>query len=393
MRCLPSLRAGDRSSRVPLAPATAEALAVALLAEDIAAREETLSIALRDDAALAEWSRAAAGALGKDRVATGTVAIGPAEIKSGSTPTIAELARWLAPRLEDLLHWPLPGADHETATGEDGAIARLLPTLAQRLRRLKQLETRFDETLLAEKLEAMAEFAAGAGHEINNPLAVISGRAQLFLRHEKDPERRRELAVMNSQARRVYEMIADMMLFARPPRPRPEVCDVSALVDGLVADLAAKAAERGVSVVRCSPPARLVIQADRGQLIVALRAVCDNALLALADGGRIEISAQDSGDGVEITIRDNGPGIPPEVRGHLFDPFYSGRASGRGLGLGLSKCWRIVTNHGGTIEVDGPDRESAGHETTERGGASFTIRLPRGCLEPLAVAPRLGGTP
>ncbi len=69
----------------------------------------------------------------------------------------------------------------------DSAIARLLPALARRLRRLKQLETRFDEALEAEKLEAMAEFAAGAGHEINNPLAVISGRAQLFCARKRTP--------------------------------------------------------------------------------------------------------------------------------------------------------------------------------------------------------------
>ena len=64
---------------------------------------------------------------------------------------------------------------------------------------LQTLQANFAERLETEKLEALAEFAAGAGHEINNPLAVISGRAQLFLRHERDPERRRELAVINTQ--------------------------------------------------------------------------------------------------------------------------------------------------------------------------------------------------
>ena len=109
------------------------------------------------------------------------------------------------------------------------------PVLPRRTRtsrlRLLQLQTllaSFTERLEQEKLESLAEFAAGAGHEINNPLAVISGRAQLFLRHEKDPERRRELAVINTQARRVHEMIADLMLFARPPEPRLATCDVVA---------------------------------------------------------------------------------------------------------------------------------------------------------------------
>ncbi len=82
-----------------------------------------------------------------------------------------------------------------------------------------ELRCAFDAALEAEKLEALAEFAAGAGHEINNPLTVISGRAQLLLRDEKDPERRRTLALIRAQAVRVNEMIADMRLFARPPEP------------------------------------------------------------------------------------------------------------------------------------------------------------------------------
>ena len=90
---------------------------------------------------------------------------------------------------------------------------------ADKLARLAELEADFQRTLETEKLEAMAEFAAGAGHEINNPLTVISGRAQLLLRDETDPERRHALALISAQAMRVYEMIADMMLFARPPRP------------------------------------------------------------------------------------------------------------------------------------------------------------------------------
>jgi signal transduction histidine kinase len=364
MRQLPRLRGRDAGVDVSLAPAIAEALIVALLADDVPARERMLSHALASDAGFSAWSvQQAAGSA--DFVATA----------SGGVAANDELAHWLAPRLEDLLDWgdeagqarPIEEQHCVGASETTSNLARLLPQLAARLRRLKQLETRFEETLEAEKLEAMAEFAAGAGHEINNPLAVISGRAQLFLRHESDPERRRELAVMNSQARRVYEMIADMMLFARPPRPRPEACDVSAVLDRLVADLTPKAAQRGVTLVRHVPAAPLVIQADSSQLIVALRAVCDNALIALADHGNIEVADRGDGDWVEITIRDDGPGIPPEVRRHLFDPFYSGRASGRGLGLGLSKCWRIVTNHGGSIVVD----------ASESGGAVFTIRLPR----------------
>jgi signal transduction histidine kinase len=245
-------------------------------------------------------------------------------------------------------------------------LRELLPAVVDKLACLNALETKFQETLEAEKLEAMAELAAGAGHEINNPLAVIAGRAQLFLRSEEHPERRRELALVNSQAMRIYEMIADMMLFARPPEPRKSPCDLSELVDDLVAELAARAAERQTELARVGAREPIAIEADATQLMVALRAVCDNALEALGQGGHIETSAQAVNGGAQVVIRDDGPGISPEVRRHLFDPFYSGRAAGRGIGLGLSKCWRIVTNHGGRIEVDcGLGR-----------GATFTITLP-----------------
>ncbi|MEX0818839.1 MAG: histidine kinase dimerization/phospho-acceptor domain-containing protein, partial [Pirellulaceae bacterium] len=89
-----------------------------------------------------------------------------------------------------------------------------LSRLVERLIRLKQLETDFDDALVREKLASMRELAYGASHEINNPLANISSRAQTLLDDESDPQRRRKLATINSQAFRAHEMIADMMLFA-----------------------------------------------------------------------------------------------------------------------------------------------------------------------------------
>ncbi len=109
------------------------------------------------------------------------------------------------------------------------------------------------------------------------------------------------------------------------------------------------------------------IEADPVQLTVAIRALCQNALEALGHRGRIEIAVDSDGSEALITVADDGPGISPEQRPHIFEPFYSARQAGRGVGMGLSKCWRIVTQHGGRIEVG-----------TRRGsGAVFTIRLPR----------------
>ncbi len=169
--------------------------------------------------------------------------------------------------------------------------AAWLPNLATRLSRLRELETNFDQLLEREKLESLAEFAAGAGHEMNNPLAVISGRAQLFLRDEPNPERRRELALINGQALRVHEMIADLMLFARPPQPKLERLDIATLLFRIAAELRDKSAERRIKIRHEVVAEPLTVMADPTQLLVAFRAIGDNALNALGTDGEIEFTA------------------------------------------------------------------------------------------------------
>jgi signal transduction histidine kinase len=242
-----------------------------------------------------------------------------------------------------------------------------LPILAARLARLEQLELSFHQNLESAKLEAMAELAAGAGHEINNPLAVIAGRAQLFLQEETDPEWRREAAVIVAQVKRAHEMIADLRLFARPPQPEPQQFDLAAVVDAILAELAPAAAERSIDVVRTGLCGALAVELDRAQIKVAVQALVRNAMEAIGHQGRIEVGLEGDEERVMIHVSDNGPGIAPEHRQHIFEPFFSARQAGRGLGMGLSKCWRIVTNHGGRIGVEDDPGQ----------GAVFTVRLPR----------------
>jgi len=239
------------------------------------------------------------------------------------------------------------------------------PSIADKLNRLAALESEFQRVLEVEKLEAMAEFAAGAGHEINNPLTVISGRAQLLLREETNPERQHALALISAQAMRVYEMIADMMLFARPPKPEFQSVELIPFIDAMIADLLPRCRRQETVLCRTGEPGPISIHADPVQLNVALRAVCQNALEALESGGRIEIVLEQTDTEAKIRIQDDGPGIKSEERRHLFDPFYSARQAGRGLGLGLSKAWRIVTQHNGQIEVESQPGQ----------GAAFTIIL------------------
>ncbi len=147
-----------------------------------------------------------------------------------------------------------------------------LPRLTDRLRRLEQLEQQFDRTLEHEKLQSLGELAYGASHEINNPLANISTRAQAMLAQETDPEKRRMLAIINAQAFRANEMIADMMLFARPPALVRQRVDLVALVDTVIAELQDDAQRQGTRIVR-QAAGEVLVEVDATQLAMALRAV------------------------------------------------------------------------------------------------------------------------
>ncbi len=215
----------------------------------------------------------------------------------------------------------------------------------------------FDDRLQQAKLAAMKELAYGASHEINNPLANIVARAQTLLRDETEPERCRMLSAIHQQALRAHEMISDLMLFARPPALVCEPFNLSALLEQLADELAESCEEQSIVLTFSGGEAPLEIDADRGQFAVAIKAVLVNAIEAVGQKGEVRLTVSQAlcperGSLVRIEVSDNGGGLSAKAKEHLFDPFFSGREAGRGLGFGLSKCWRIVTDHGGTVVAD-----------------------------------------
>jgi signal transduction histidine kinase len=279
---------------------------------------------------------------------------------------VDDVIAWLAENLETEIARSLSGEPITTDTD----VCQRLPKLVALLAGYEERLADFDARLEHEKLEAIKELAYGAGHEINNPLANIAARAQTLLLEEKDPERMRKLLAIHRQAMRAHEMIADLMLFARPPKLTLQTCDVRKVVEQVIDGLAEVARERDAEIVCKFDQRPLQVRADLTQLGVAIHALVVNALEAIDEGGRVEIESAEShleGDRfATITIRDDGPGISDEVRRQMFDPFFSGREAGRGLGFGLSKCWRIVTDHGGRVTVHKP----------ARGGAQIVISIP-----------------
>ena len=203
------------------------------------------------------------------------------------------------------------------------------------------------------RLEAMAEFAAGAGHEINNPVATIVGRVQLLLKDEDSPERRRALMAIGAQAYRIRDMIGDAMLFARPPAPGIGRVSLNSAVQEVVAELGSLADEREARVL-FEDCASVEVSADPVQLRIVVSALVRNSLEAVPSDSVVRIVVlQDRQPAprrvARLEVIDRGQGLSDEDRVHLFDPFYCGRQAGRGLGFGLSKSWRIVTMHGGRI--------------------------------------------
>ncbi|HID23314.1 MAG TPA: histidine kinase, partial [Planctomycetaceae bacterium] len=127
------------------------------------------------------------------------------------------------------------------------------------------------------KLEALAEFAAGAGHEINNPVATIVGRVQLLLRSETDPQRRHALKVIAGQAYRIRDMIGDLMLFARPPQPEPISCCLSDAVRKTL-DKLQDEVERSGATLQTDLSSSVPVWADPVQLAVVISNLIRNAL-------------------------------------------------------------------------------------------------------------------
>ena len=223
------------------------------------------------------------------------------------------------------------------------------------------------ERLKVQKLNALAEFAAGAGHEINNPLAVISGQAQYLLNRESEPAHQRVLEKIVAQSERIHQILRELRQFARPPQPRKQVIDILSLIREVAVSLNELAIERRVRLLCPDLEHGVSLYADPDQVRTALKCLVRNAVEAARVDGwasvRLEMPEPDQ---VDVVIEDSGPGPDPAQREHMFDPFYSGRAAGRGRGLGLPTAWRLAREHGGDVRF----------VPVEGGPTRFVLSLP-----------------
>ncbi len=233
------------------------------------------------------------------------------------------------------------------ATGSTGPLVTFAGW--QKVLNWDQRDELFSRQLHQKKMLAVKNFAYGASHEINNPLGNITSRAQNLVKTEEDPYRRRELSTIETQAHRASSMIADLMLFAHPPTLTIEPLRVNTLIKQVVREMREFTEPIGLTM-EVREGEDVSIQADEKACLEVCKAIVQNSIDALEEG-QIILSWKSDDTKVLVTIEDNGPLISEEQLDVIFDPYFSGREAGRGIGFGLTKAWRVMQLQHGDITV------------------------------------------
>ncbi|MCC6215423.1 MAG: two-component system sensor protein [Polyangiaceae bacterium] len=222
------------------------------------------------------------------------------------------------------------------------------------------------------RLAALGQMAAGLAHEVKNPLGAIKGAAQLLREPEGtqlEPGAQEFVTIILEEVARLDRVVGSVLDYARPSRGEPGAVDANAVVRRTLQVLAPDRHE-GVELRTELDAALPLVRADAEKLRQVLINLVLNAVQATPPGGRVTVSTrawpggQSGADRIDVAVSDEGPGIAPEVREHLFVPFFSTKERGTGLGLAISQ--RMVTDMGGRIEVS--SREGA--------GSTFRVVLP-----------------
>jgi two-component system, NtrC family, sensor histidine kinase PilS len=247
----------------------------------------------------------------------------------------------------------------------DGVVGRVINF--QDLTELRKMEHKMRR---AERLASIGQLAAGIAHEIRNPLASISGSIELLRQAPQVTDDDKALmAIVTREIERLDALISDVLEFTNP-RPRQVVrVDLGVLVDETLAVFRQDPTVGAVAIAVEREPGELGLDADPGKLRQVLWNLLRNAAEAVTapgggGGGTIEVRVGRDGDRAVIEVADDGPGIPADVLPRIFDPFFSTKR--KGTGLGLATCYSIVDEHGGSIEAE----PRAPH------GTRFVVRLP-----------------
>ena len=221
----------------------------------------------------------------------------------------------------------------------------------------------------SERLAAMGAMIGGVAHELNNPLTSIMGVSELLQDTETNETSRKQLAMLQQQARRAAEIVQNLTYFSRPPAPGKSRINLAEVLERTLNLHAYSLRKNNITVdflKETGVPYALGDPHQLMQVFLNLILNAEHAIREARDKGTLRIRLG-KGDGtVWVSFHDDGPGIPKEILSSIFDPFYTTKRPGRGTGLGLSICKSVLKEHNGTVEAaNAPD-----------GGAVFTVTLP-----------------
>lgn len=232
-------------------------------------------------------------------------------------------------------------------------------------RRTAQLKQKQAQVIRAEKMAAVGRLAGSVAHEVNNPLQAITLHLQLIAEDGLSDESQAQLDVVQYELDRIADLVQRLLDFQRPKLGKKSCQHVPELLADVLR-LAGQQLQKTEVAVTCeADPELSTITAVGDQIKQVFLNLALNAAEAMPAGGALRIAAQQQHDQIEIRFTDSGSGIPPQVMPHLFEPFFSTKHRGTGLGLAVSH--EIVTEHGGNLTaVNNPDTP----------GATFIVTLP-----------------
>lgn len=243
-------------------------------------------------------------------------------------------------------------------------------------RQVQTLKASFTRMLHEDRMAALGKLAAAAVHEINNPLQGILTFSKLMrtaldgntLEPDAVPKFRTYLDLISGESARCGKILKSLLSFARLDSLERKSFDLNLVVDELILLISNRMELQGVTFQR-KIPTPFLVQGDRNQIKQMLLNLSLNAIEAMPEGGELTIAASLSpiGNNVKISVVDTGRGIDRSVKENMLEPFVTTKAEGRGVGLGLSMVYGIVTQHGGSIEI----------QSEENRGATFVVSLPR----------------
>ena len=232
---------------------------------------------------------------------------------------------------------------------------------------LDELRNTQRQLVISERQAAIGELSARIAHEVNNPLSIISNYLTLCRRALDDPAKAEEhLDIARQELSRIARIVRQLLDFHRPQKIEMVAVDIKKLVDDVLALMEIQLAEQRIDIERLADDPLPMVKGSPEQLKQVFLNLVINARDFMPDGGRLKVAISDAGSEVKIRFSDTGPGIPPEHLPRIFEPFFTTKSGSAGTGLGLSVCFGIVKEHGGSITA----------ANGSGGGAAFEVTLP-----------------